>query len=366
MGLTFRKSISLPGGFRINLSKSGVGASWGVKGLRVGTGPRGTRLNAYIPGTGLGWTTSLGEKHAGGAARDAPKADRPLPAAAPSGESAAEAVAAYEARLARLTSLHREASPALSWPAIAAAPAPPADPRYQAEQARWSYWTHLAQGIHDGDLDAYDAVLEHVSPVRHLGQLGASIEAEARSPWLGEARFRANGRDVVPAETLSLTPTGKLSSKKLAAARALGLYQDHLCSAAFRVARELFAALPFEAVLVHVRTAQLDTATGHDAEQTVLSVAFSREEMDKLDFARIDASDALERFPHAMSFSPRTGFSPVEEIGVEDLPVDHGGPRDRCYLQAPELQAPEQQSAACVHAPPDARQVAQVPLALSQ
>ena len=35
MGLRFRKSINLGGGFRINLSKSGVGYSWGVKGYRV-------------------------------------------------------------------------------------------------------------------------------------------------------------------------------------------------------------------------------------------------------------------------------------------------------------------------------------------
>lgn len=31
MGLRFRKSIKLGGGFRLNLSKSGVGYSWGKK-----------------------------------------------------------------------------------------------------------------------------------------------------------------------------------------------------------------------------------------------------------------------------------------------------------------------------------------------
>ncbi len=40
MGLYIRKSISV-GPFRFNLSKSGFGVSAGVKGLRVGTGPRG-------------------------------------------------------------------------------------------------------------------------------------------------------------------------------------------------------------------------------------------------------------------------------------------------------------------------------------
>jgi Protein of unknown function (DUF4236) len=40
MGLYFRKSVSV-GPFRFNLSGSGVGMSVGVRGLRVGTGPRG-------------------------------------------------------------------------------------------------------------------------------------------------------------------------------------------------------------------------------------------------------------------------------------------------------------------------------------
>src|SRR5689334_22921978 len=41
MGLYFRKNISF-GGLRLNLSKSGIGTSFGVKGFRISTGPRGT------------------------------------------------------------------------------------------------------------------------------------------------------------------------------------------------------------------------------------------------------------------------------------------------------------------------------------
>ena len=35
MGWRYRKSINLGLGFRINLSKSGIGYSWGVPGYRV-------------------------------------------------------------------------------------------------------------------------------------------------------------------------------------------------------------------------------------------------------------------------------------------------------------------------------------------
>ena len=63
MGFRFRKSINLGGGFRINLSKSGVGYSWGTKGYRVTKTAKGkTRTTASIPGTGLSYTQEFGGK----------------------------------------------------------------------------------------------------------------------------------------------------------------------------------------------------------------------------------------------------------------------------------------------------------------
>lgn len=56
MGFRFRKSINLGGGFKINLSNSGVGYSWGVKGYRITKTAKGsTRTTASIPGTGVSY-----------------------------------------------------------------------------------------------------------------------------------------------------------------------------------------------------------------------------------------------------------------------------------------------------------------------
>lgn len=56
MGWRFRKSINLGGGFRINLSKSGIGYSWGVKGFRITQTASGqTRKTYSIPGTGISY-----------------------------------------------------------------------------------------------------------------------------------------------------------------------------------------------------------------------------------------------------------------------------------------------------------------------
>lgn len=56
MGVRFRKSINLGKGFRVNMSKSGPGFSWGGKGFRVTKKANGGfRTTAYLPGTGLSY-----------------------------------------------------------------------------------------------------------------------------------------------------------------------------------------------------------------------------------------------------------------------------------------------------------------------
>lgn len=61
MGFRFRRSINLGGGFKINLSKSGIGYSWGTKGFRIGRTARGTTRRTYsIPGTGISYVDESG------------------------------------------------------------------------------------------------------------------------------------------------------------------------------------------------------------------------------------------------------------------------------------------------------------------
>ena len=61
MGVRYRKSINLGGGFRINLSGSGIGYSWGAKGYRITKTAKGSiRKTISIPGTGLSYTQEYG------------------------------------------------------------------------------------------------------------------------------------------------------------------------------------------------------------------------------------------------------------------------------------------------------------------
>lgn len=48
MGIRFRKSFNLGGGFRVNVSKSGIGYSWGTKGFRYTKTARGVEAKDVL------------------------------------------------------------------------------------------------------------------------------------------------------------------------------------------------------------------------------------------------------------------------------------------------------------------------------
>ena len=58
MGLRFRRSIRLMPGVRINLSRSGLSMSIGVRGAHVTVGHSKVRETIGLPGAGLSYTTT--------------------------------------------------------------------------------------------------------------------------------------------------------------------------------------------------------------------------------------------------------------------------------------------------------------------
>ena len=60
MGFRLSKSIRLGRFIRLNISKSGIGGSIGLGGLRLGVGPQGTRLTADLPGAGTSYVKQWG------------------------------------------------------------------------------------------------------------------------------------------------------------------------------------------------------------------------------------------------------------------------------------------------------------------
>lgn len=54
--IRFSRRVSLAPGLRLNLSRSGLGASLGAPGERFSLGPRGGQVTLSLPGTGLSWS----------------------------------------------------------------------------------------------------------------------------------------------------------------------------------------------------------------------------------------------------------------------------------------------------------------------
>ena len=325
MGFRFSRSLKLPGGFRLNVGTRGVGVSWGVRGFRVGVGPAGARYTASVPGTGISWSGPLGSAPA--------PASRTLgtPHAAP--VDAAAAVAAHDALVQQLVSLHRVAPAIWDWNALAAAPAPPppvaaqdaaAVEAWRAAQARWQWFHDVALGVRAGNVDACEAVLQHLGPFQRLRELGGSIRVSVQQDWCVEAWLLANSAEVVPCDQPVLTAKGNLSRRKMPAARRVELFLDHVCSAALRIARETFALLPIPVVFVHVAEVRTDPATGHPAFVPVLSVAFDRESFAALNLDGIDPSSAVASFDHVMAWKKSTGFAEIVPLD----PNQHSPPDD--------------------------------------
>jgi Protein of unknown function (DUF4236) len=61
MGVRFRRRIRIFPGLWLNLSKSGVSTSVGVKGLMVNMGRTKTKTTVSLPGTGLSYSETAKE-----------------------------------------------------------------------------------------------------------------------------------------------------------------------------------------------------------------------------------------------------------------------------------------------------------------
>jgi Protein of unknown function (DUF4236) len=63
MGLRFQRRIQIARGFRLNLSKSGVGLGIGRNGLRLGIDSTGKKyFSIGLPGTGLSYREFFGRR----------------------------------------------------------------------------------------------------------------------------------------------------------------------------------------------------------------------------------------------------------------------------------------------------------------
>lgn len=133
------------------------------------------------------------------------------------------------------------------------------------------------------------------------------------------AILHVNGEHVIPYEAKTLLKNGKLSVKPVPKGRFYEIYQDYVCCGVLRVAREFYALLPADMLIVTAMTDLLNTKTGHFEEQSILSAVIPRKTLDRLNFETLDPSDSMANFLHRMDFKKTKGFAAIEPITPDIL-----------------------------------------------
>lgn len=190
---------------------------------------------------------------------------------------------------------------------------------YEQEYSDWETTRELAGKILAGDPETYLDAIRQTDPFSDISELGSSIGFRAENGRLVEATLHVNSEQVVPSEAKSLLKSGKLSVKSMPKGRFYELYQDYVCGCVLRVARELFALLPIEMVMVNAMGSLLNTQTGYMEEKPILSVAIPRKTLEGLNIDMLDPSDSMSNFVHRMAFKKTKGFGTVEALTPSDL-----------------------------------------------
>jgi len=167
---------------------------------------------------------------------------------------------------------------------------------YLDEHAQWHYWHTLAESILGKNVSAYSQAINDLAPFAEISQLGSSLRFVIHTASLVECTLTVNGLGIIPSQIKALTASGKLTTRKMPQGRFHEIYQDYVCGSALRTAREIFALLPVEHVLVTTMVDDTDPASGNRAEIPVLSVLFDRPTFSTLQFDQLDPSDSIALF----------------------------------------------------------------------
>ena len=261
---------------------------------------------------------------------------------------------AYENHLDLLLSVHKDRSAGVDWRSLACQLPPHAPPRlarhellalamqtdlaearaadeheYQAACAvhaqnvmQWEKMQSLARRVLSGESRAYTEAISTSSALTEISNLGSSVRVAVDNAKLVECELKVNGREIIPTDAKSLTASGKLVVKPIPKSRFHEIYQDYVCSCILRLAREMFALLPIDNVILTAVVVGIDSRTGHPAELPVLSLAANRSQIEHLDFEHLDSSDAVQNLRHRgdVMTSRRSGeFIPIIRLSAADV-----------------------------------------------
>ena len=341
MGLVFRKSIKIANGLKLNVSKSGVSLTAGKKGMHYTINSKGkSTASVGLPGTGLSYRKSfdtfggLSKLFGGSDSKEEKKTTTKTKkeALTKNGDSLtknnvvenvnenSEDVSKYNDYLEyidKIKSFHKDCPKQIDWDSLANANVP--SNASQADVLVWQENISLAKEVLNKDVDAYLKVINEYSSMHDIAAFGSEFEFGSDDGNTLTANFLVNIKDVVPTVGFKQSESGKVSDFELKGSAYNDLAQDYVCSCAIRIAREVFALLPIDFLIVNAEDKIFDSSTGNQRDATIMSTLFIRDGFSNINFDMIDPSDFVARFKSNLSFTKTNGFKEVKELTMPKI-----------------------------------------------
>ena len=185
---------------------------------------------------------------------------------------------------------------------------------YENQLEDYNDLIELAKEINKGELSAYSRLIEESDPFGEIKEVGSGIEFTIIDSIRARATLYVHDEKVIPKQTKSLLKSGKLSIKDTPIGKYNEMYQDYICSASIRVARDLFSILPLEEIILSAKGNCLNKSTGKLENVPLLSVLFIKTTFKSIDFSQIIPSDCMKNFRCNMEFKKSQGMSPTTEL----------------------------------------------------
>ena len=184
---------------------------------------------------------------------------------------------------------------------------------FELSKRNWEQNQDLAKRL-KSDKNAVLEALEEYLDIEDL-PVGKNVQFEISDEMQIDVYLKVLPyEDVIPEEVYSLRQSGTLSTKKMPKGKGLELYQDHVCSALLRIARETLGVVPLDTVRANAVVNAINPQTGHLEDQIIISTIVVRDSLSKLNLSKIDPSYSLSNFVCNMQFKKTKGFERVAKV----------------------------------------------------
>ncbi len=176
----------------------------------------------------------------------------------------------------------------------------------------------IADGVLLNDADAFNYAIKYYNPFDFADEIGTHISYDFDNT-IPQIDFYVKGKDIIPENEKYLVRDKELKERPFPKGKFYEIYQDYVCSAVIRLAREFFAFFPINDVIINVIGEVFDTSTGHTKDAVILSHYIPFDKLEKLNFSLIDPSDSMKNFEGNMNFNKSTGFKDVVRIELNKI-----------------------------------------------